>query len=71
MKLEFEKLEHDNTVFEMDFCPETEILSSISKNFIYLVNIRDIRITKKVKNFEFFNGTKAYGILSNIDYTSK
>lgn len=71
IKLEFDKLEHDNPIFTMDYCPETDMICSISKNVIYLVKLKDVKISKKFKNFEFFGSNKPYGIVCNNDFLSK
>lgn len=55
----------------MEYNPTTEFICSISKNTIYIVSIRDARIAKKFKNFEYFNGNKPYGIVANTNFTSK
>ena len=55
----------------MDFNPVTNILSTISKNAIYLVDIKNIGNNKKFPNFQYYKSEKAYGIFSNLNNSKK
>lgn len=67
-KLEKDRLEHDSPVLQIEFDPNSEIVSSISKSFIYLVNIRNVSISKRIKNFEYGNSIKPNGIIPNPNF---
>jgi hypothetical protein len=51
----------------MDFNPETNILSSISKNAIYLVDIKNVKNNKRIPIFQYVKSVKPYSILSNFN----
>lgn len=50
----------------MDFNPATNIHVSISKNTIYLVNIKETKNFRKMPNFNYFKSEKPNVILSNL-----
>ena len=72
-KLEGNKLEHDSPILSIGYSVETEIVSSISKSCIYLVSIRNPKINKRIKIFDYckINGIKPYGIVQNLCISSK
>jgi hypothetical protein len=51
----------------LDFNPVTNILSSISKNAIYLVEIKNLKNSKRIPNFQYFKSEKACGIVANLN----
>lgn len=71
IKLEGEKLEHDSQIISLDFNKDTEVICSMSKNYILFTYLRDIKISKKFKNFELLDGNKPIAITVNYDYNSK
>lgn len=49
----------------MDYNPYTNILATISKNSIYLVDIKNPKNNKRIPNFQYYKSEKPYGILTN------
>jgi hypothetical protein len=51
----------------MDYNPYTNILTTISKNTIYLVDVKNPKVNRKFPNFQYVKSEKPYGIMSNIN----
>jgi hypothetical protein len=52
----------------MDFNPHKNIICSISKNAILLTNIKNLKKSKRIPNFQYFKSEKPYGIMPNLNH---
>ncbi len=55
----------------MEFNPYTGIISSISKNYIVLIKITDLKVQKKFPNFQYHKSEKAYGVIPNLNQSKQ
>jgi hypothetical protein len=51
----------------MDFNPLNNILITVSKNSIYLVDIKNINNNKKISNYQYHKSQKIIGAISNMN----